>query len=221
MSTGHARRLAAVAAAALLPVSAAAALAQGITKPLVADLDGDGVAERLVVRTHRDKTGFRQRKIELRAECPDGSKLAVEVLRPRDAISELRTIEADGLEGQPEVLLEGRSGASGRASLTKLIRFDPPLDGVGCGEVRTLFRFDTTRPRPKPPRGYSTGSSYVRVRNYEPSRPGREIRLVESLLGRRDAGCCPRFERISMWGYSENRDKYVRLRSKIRRINRG
>jgi hypothetical protein len=200
--------------------AAAVALGQGIRKPLVADVDGDGAQERLVVRTVRDKVDFPQRSIELRDTCADGSSFAKEVLRPHDAISDLRTIEADGLATQPEVLMEGRSGASGRASLTKLIRVDPPLDGAGCSEVRTLFRFDTTRPKPKPPRRYDTGSSFVRVRDYEPSRPGREIRLVESLLGPRTPGCCPRFQRISLWVYSDNQDKYLRLRSKIRRIRR-
>ncbi len=202
-------------------LTGAVALAQGLTKPLVANLDGEGGDEQLVIRVQRDSTGFRQRKIELRADCADGSKFVAEVLRAHDSISELRTVEADGLATQPEVRMEGRSGASGRASLTKLIRYDPPLDGAGCGEVRTLFRFDTSRPRPKPPRRYDTGTSYVRIRDYEPSRPGREIRLVESLLGPRTPGCCPRFQRISLWVYSDNQDKYLRLRSKIRRINRG
>jgi hypothetical protein len=203
------RRLAAAALglAALAPAGAAQAM---VTDPVSAELDGDPALERLVPEVLRDEFGYEQRHVVLEDEC---GPRAYRILPPRDAVEVLRVLEADGRTGRPEVLAEGRSGASGRAGITRIARAGSP-----CAPPRILFSYSSTDPRPRPPRGTYVTNYGLTLRDYSADHRGREVRLQESLARTGDPPLAATRQRLSYWRYSSAGDRWLRYRVRVTRL---
>jgi hypothetical protein len=146
----------------------------------------------------------------------NGQPAAFELMtEPEEAVVNLKVRELDGgITPQPEIWVEALSGAGGRVGVDRVLRY------ADCAPPRVLFSFDTTAIRPKPPRGYAVSSWAVSFRNRTRRYSGKEIRLDESLAGRRDALCCPSRRRITYFGYNAGRDKYVAYSRKIVKVKR-
>jgi hypothetical protein len=181
-----------------------------VEQPVTANLDADPALERLVPEPVEDRFGFVQRRVLLEDDCGPRS---YRLMGPHDTIETLRVLEADGDDGRPEVLVEGRSGASGRAGTTRIARAGAP-----CAPPRILFSYSSLDPRPKPPRGtYVTGYG-VSVRDYSSDHRGREIRLQESLVRNGEPPLAASRRRLSYWRYSRAGDRWVRYRSRVTRL---
>jgi len=196
----------ALAIAALAP-----AVAQAIVEePVTAELDGDPALERLVPAPVEDRFGFQQRRVVLEDDC---GPRAYGITPPRDTVEVLRVLEADGDDRRPEILAEGRSGASGRAGITRLARAGAP-----CAPPRILFSYSSTQPRPRPPRGFYVTNYGVSVRDYSSDHRGREIRLQEALVRRGDPPLAASRQRLSYWRHVRSGDRWVRYRSRVTRL---
>jgi hypothetical protein len=203
------RRLAAVVLglAGLAPAGAAQAM---VTDPVPAELDGDPALERLVPEAVEDRFGFEQRRVVLEDDC---GPRAYRILPPRDTVEVLRVVEADGRTRRPEVLAEGRSGAAGRAGITRIARAGSP-----CAPPRILFSYSSTDPRPRPPRGTYVSNYGLTLRDYSADHRGREVRLQESLARAGDPPPAAARQRLSYWRYSRAGDRWVRYRSRVTRL---
>jgi hypothetical protein len=197
-----------------LAVFAAVPLARGqVTKPIEANLDSDPPLERLVV-TEVKTEALTQNNVQLQDTC-DGAPASYDLLsKPQDIIDRLRLVRADGHDN-PDILVVAVSGASGRVGVAELERYD------GCTRPKVLFSYDSTNPRPRPPRHFAVAGFRVSVRNLTNRFRGREIRLVEGLAGRHDALCCPSRRRESRLRYDRARDRYVRYAVTTRRVPAG
>ena len=202
-----------------LAVLAAVPLARGqVTKPVEANLDSDPAPERLVV-TDIQAGQFTQHNVQLQDTC-DGAPVTYDLLpKPQDVIDRLRVVRAEGRK-RPDTLVVAVSGASGRAGVAELERYDDAqtaeADG-GCTQPKVLFSYDSTNPRPRPPRHFTVAGFRVSVRNLTKRFHGREIRLVEGLAGPHDALCCPSRLRVTRLRYDRARDRYVRYAVRTRR----
>jgi hypothetical protein len=191
------RRLAA-AALALAALAPAAAQAM-VEEPVTANLE-----------PVEDRFGYPQRRVVLEDDCGPRS---YRVLPPRDTVEVLRVLEADGRRDRPEVLAEGRSGAAGRAGITRIARAGPP-----CAPPRILFSYSSTDPRPRPPRGTYVTNYGLTLRDYTPDHRGREIRLREFLVRNDRPPLAANRQRLSYWRYSRAGDRWVRYRSAVSRL---
>ena len=205
-----------------LAVLAAVPLAHGqVTKPVEADLDSDPAPEHLVV-TDVTTDQFTQHNVQLQDTCA-GAPVSYDLLRqPQDIIDRLRVVRAVGGD-RPDILVVAVSGASGRAGVAELERYDDAQPGSGeggCTQPKVLFSYDSTNPRPRPPRHFAVAGFRISVRNLTRRFRGREIRLVEGLAGPHDALCCPSRLRVSRLRYDRARDRYVRYAVVTRRAAR-
>lgn len=199
----------AVLALALAALAPAVAHAIG-EEPVTAELDGDPALERLVPEPVEDRFGFEQRRVVLEDEC---GPRAYRITPPRDTVAVLRVLEADGDDRRPEILAEGRSGASGRAGITRVARAGAP-----CAPPRILFSYSSTDPRPRPPRGTYVTNYGASIRDYSSDHRGREIRLQESLARNGEPALTASRQRLSYWRHSRAGDRWVRYRSRVTRL---
>jgi hypothetical protein len=116
------------------------------------------------------------------------------------------------------VFASGSDGASGRVGDYAIAGIGPTLDGAGCPQRRFLFRYPHPDfPLPREPRGLDTGSYSATLRSVR----GRlQVRTVEGLYSRRDAGCCPSYTRTSEWRLEASGARFVRVQSRLRRAPR-
>jgi hypothetical protein len=171
--------------------------------PAEVQLDGDPAPERVAARK-LDEFRFAPR---VEDDC-----LGARRLGPVNEHVAIEAVKVRATAGLPFLWTSGSSGATARLGAFRLHRLGPETDARGCPRLRTLFAFpDRAFPLPRPRRGTEAGSFSATPRVVR----GRlEIRTIEGLYRRRDAGCCPSFTRTSDWRYDRERDRYVRTRSR-------
>ena len=204
--------LAALAALALLAPADAQAI---VEDPVTANLDADPVLERLMTEPVPDAYGFERHRVVLEDDCA-GRTHRVHLSPAHDTIGVLKVVQADGDPERPEILVEGRSGASGRAGITRVLRYQAAAGE--CGRRRVLFSYSSTSPRPRPPRGTYVANYGVALRDFSARHRGREVRLQESLARDSRPAITARRQRVSHWRYSPGRERWVRYRSRVTRL---
>lgn len=228
------RRLPAVLAALILAAGAAgSALAATdeatgpLARPLSVDLDADGADETVEAREVRCLSegeyvpppcaddALAELVPTLRDTCA-GQAVAFDLLPRHQFIRIARATELDGDAARPELLLDGRSGASGRAGSIAVWAYRDA--GEGCSKPRALFRWPgkaTSGRRPRGAQFLSFGA--VVAAELRERHPGRELRLREAWADGDDGGCCPTIQRVTDFRFSAKRDRYVRYRTKVKR----
>lgn len=203
--------LAAITVAMLLAPTGALA---GADDAVTGNLDADPALERLVPQPVEDSFGFERRRVVLEDACEGGTH-RIRISPVHDTVGVLKIVQADGV-GRPEILVEGRSGASGRAGITRVLRYQAAADA--CGRRRVLFSYSSTSPRPRPPSGTYVANYGVRLRNFNSRHRGREVRLQESLARNSQPPIAARRQRVSYWRYSPSGDRWVRYRTRVTRL---
>jgi hypothetical protein len=212
----------------VLPSALALAAADA---PLSANLDSDPALEHVVSRQLCEAPDgkftvppppcsddqFPRRRIEVEDSC-DGKGYTFAISSVQDFVDRLRVTNADGRTKRPEIFFDLRSGATGRGGEAQVVRIVDERRGV-CPRPRILFRYprkSTLGPIPRGALGHDSWSPALRdfTRRYR----GKEIRMTETYVDRNDAFCCPSFERVSYFRFSRPRDRYVRYRTRVSRI---
>jgi hypothetical protein len=198
--------------AVLAALAAVPALAQETEPPRSIDvqLDDDAPLESLGEELVRDRYGYAQRRPFVADDCEDGVGHRWFLGPRRDSVAVLEARELDGVAERREILVEGRSGAAGRAGYTKVWRHNS-VAGV-CAAPRALFSYVSGAPSPRPPRGYYVANYGVTVRR------DRSLRLFESLARNSEPAIAARRQRVSVWRYSPSRDRFTRRSSRVSRI---
>jgi hypothetical protein len=222
-------------AATALPCASAAAAnrpSQPLDRPLVADLDGDGTNETVRVREtacfsadgtnappcSRSEDVFRTLVVEVADRC-GGAERVLTLSREMEYVSVARIVDAD-LDGKRrELVFEVRAGAAARAVQAKVVAFRTGADG--CVAVRkTLFSY----PRPdsigRRPRGASFATGSVQLRDFTKRWRGLELRTFESYARGGDPGCCPTYERTTLWRFDRAAQRYRTYRTRLVRLRR-
>jgi hypothetical protein len=89
---------------------------------------------------------------------------------------------------------------------------------VGRRATRDLFAYRSDR-YTRRPRGTVTASTFsVLVKDIERRFRGKELRLTEGFVTRSDAFCCPSVRKSTYFRYDAARDRYVRYRTRLRRL---
>lgn len=180
----------------------------GETGPAEVELDGDAAPERVASR----------RLAEFRfAPRVEDDCLGARRLGPVSEAVAIEAIRVRSSSAPPFLWTSGSTGATGRIGHFRLHRLGPDADARGCPTLRTLFAFpgDPRFRLPRPRRGTDPGSFSASPRVVD----GRlRIRTTEGLYRARDAGCCPSFVRTTDWRYDRERDRYLRSRSRTRRL---
>ena len=213
-------------AAAACLATASVAGAQTVEDAVEAQLDSDPKLERLVRVSQDDGLVYALHYAGIEDECSGGTHI-FRVTPPRETLALLETREMDGnpagVPARIEVYAEGRSGINGRHGIARIVRWDPPIAGSvpdACGVRNILFSYNSTKPRPVPPRDYQVGTFGVRIRDYARSRLGLEVRLQEWLPRRGQPLVTACRMRVSFWSFDADEGDYVRYSSRIRRICR-
>jgi hypothetical protein len=199
-------------------------------RPRVANLDGDPAPETVRARslcqaadgtvslpqgTQCPTGSFPRHRIELEDTCA-GVARVVALSPVQDFVVRLRVLEADGDASRKEVLLDARSGATGRGGLSRVVRMRD--DPTGCPRAVSLFRYPS-RALNRLPRGASARASWdVEVRDFARRFRGKEVRVLETFVDRNDPYCCPTYLRTRFLRLARGRDGYVRFRTETRRI---
>lgn len=177
------------------------------TGPAEIELDGDPAPERVASRKLAE---FRYAP-RIEDDCFGARRLG-----PVNESVAIESVNVRGTAGLPFLWTSGSTGATGRVGHFRLHRLDRAVD-TGCPKLHTLFAYPNVPGfrLPRSRRGTAAGSfsASPRVVNGE-----LRIRTVEGLYRRHDAGCCPSFVRTSDWAYDRERDRYVRTRSRTRRL---
>ena len=215
------RRILALAVlAALLP---AGALAAPGDDPLIADVDGDGDLETIMVRETACFTAAgrvappcpddaaRDISVQLVDDC-GGTRHRTTLDRRMEFVSVLETGDLDRDGRTLQVALETRAGATARGVRAQVFRFTASEDG--CAVAHRLFRWPTRATRGRAPRGtvWQTGQLDLR---------GSDLVIRETFLRPRDAECCPAYVRFTRWRYSPRRRRFRVQRTTVRRVHRG
>jgi hypothetical protein len=194
----------------VLVALALAALALQVS-PVTVNADDDPAPERLLPVAVED--GERQ-LAALEDEC-DGAPRTFRLTPPRETVVDLVGRDLDGNPaGVPpriELYAEGRSGASGRHGIARILRYD-----TTCARPRILFSYSSTAPKPRAPRGYEVGAFSVLLKNYERRRAGIELRLQETLLRPGQPLIAARRERVSYWRFDRRAGRYRSYRTTVR-----
>ena len=170
----------------MLALIAALASVGPITEARQVNVDDDRAFERLVPQVVEDEYGFEQRRVVLEDNCG-----RLRVLGVHDTIAVMEARDVDGVTSRPEIIVEGRSGASSRFGTTRVIRMD------GCRR-RVLFNYGMGRPPYRAPRGWYVATYDVRVTK------GR-LRLIEYLARNHEPAVAVRRTRTSRWRYADGR----------------
>src|SRR4051812_24477178 len=147
-------------------------------KSLPGDLDGDAATETVrTVRVQEDPAAAPDDEVDrVQVNVSDSCAADTKVAGPQDSMAQLRLVPADTLPGS-EVLVDLRSGASGRAGEFRLVAWR--LDGAGCGAPRDLFRYFSDRPTRRPKGTVGAASFGAKLKEIVKRFPGREIVLIE------------------------------------------
>jgi hypothetical protein len=221
----------AIAFSALVAGSTLAA-AQGANRTISANLDSDHALERVVPRRVCESADgaltvppcsdeqFPRRRVEVEDAC-DGKPYTFAISSVQDFVDRLRVTNADGRTKRPEIFFDIRSGATGRGGEARVVRIANDRPVGPCPRTKVLFRYPSKSTLGRIPRGAAGRDSWSPVlRDLTHRYRGKEIRLVETYVDRNDAFCCPSFERLSYFRFARARDKYVRYRTRVRRIKR-
>jgi hypothetical protein len=207
-----------LALAALLALLAVPAFARSITESTEVNLDADPDPEQIVPLTVADPSGIPEKSIVVYDQC-GGTEHAYKLGTPQENVDVL-VQEVDGVTARPELRLIGSSGAAGGVGFISRARLGSDRRTGGCPKIVPLFRWTSTEPSPKPPKGYSVSNFGVRYKDLTPRYQGKEIELTEGLASRRDPACCPSKRRVSRWRYDSSRDRYVRYLAKLKALKR-
>jgi hypothetical protein len=212
------RRLALIAALALVLVVPASAFVEPITKR--AELDGDPGTETVVVRPHRPpgaQDTFERTQVRVRDTCPPGP-IDRRIAPIHDNLERLRLRRADRRPGA-EVFVVLRDGARGVLGEARLVAWRP--DPAACRREKPLFVYDSDRHTPTP-RGGTGDIAYfdARMRERESRFAGPEIVVDERFLRRGDPPFFGSIRKLTFWRYHLGRDRYVRYDSKVSRLRR-
>ena len=209
---------------------------QPLDTPLLADLDGDAANETVRVREtacfgaggtseppcSRAADVLRTLVVEVMDSCavgPGGGERVLTLSREMEYVSFARILDADRDGEARELAFEVRAGASARAVQAKIVSFRPAAGG--CVAVRrTLFSYPRGDSIGRRPRGSSFSSGSLQIKDYARSRPGLELRTIESYARGGDPGCCPTWERTSYWLFDRASDRYRTYRTKLVRLRR-
>jgi hypothetical protein len=186
-----------------------------IKGPTSVNLDADPDLEEIMPLTVADPSGFPQKSIVVYDQCR-GTELGYHLGTPQENV-DVVVQEVDGTTSRPEIRVIASSGASGRVGFVLLARLGSDKLTTGCPMVVSLFRWSSTDPSPKPPKGYSVSNFGIRYKDLTPRYQGKEIELTEGLAGNSDALCCPSRKRVSRWRFDAKRDAYVRYYVKVTR----
>jgi hypothetical protein len=206
---------------------------QPLDRPLLADLDGDGANETVRAREtacfnadgespppcSTADSVFRTFVVEVVDSCGGGGERAIALSREMEFVSIARVIDA-ARDGQArELAFEVRAGASGRGVQAKIVAFKPGPDG--CVAVRrTLFSYPRADSIGRRPKGSSFASGSLQIKDFTKRYPGLELRTIESYARGNDPGCCPTYERTSLWRFDQAGDRYRTYRTKLVRLRR-
>jgi hypothetical protein len=211
------RRLALIAALALVLVVPASAFVEPITKR--AELDGDPGTETVVVRPHPPgaQDSFERTQVRVRDTCPP-SPIDRRIAPIHDNLERLRLRRADRRPGA-EVFLVLRDGARGVLGEARLVAWRP--DPAACRKEKPLFVYDSDRHTPTPRGGTGDIAFFnARMRELESRFAGPEIVVDERFLRRGDPPFFGSIKKLTFWRYRLGRDRYVRYDSKVSRLRR-
>jgi hypothetical protein len=202
-------------AATLLALAAPSAFALFEPKTRHVNLDGDAKAE--TVRTVKvpgpnGETDDLAAGTEVAIQDDCGS---IPVTGPQDALGHLSFPKADTHPGR-EVLVDLRSGASGRAGSIDLVGWRRRASG--CARPRTLFHYSSGQ-RVRAPRGAEDKAGFgARVRDLTSRFAGKELALSVYFTKPGDALCCPSFHKTILYRYDRHRDVYRRYAARTKRL---
>ena len=221
------------AASALTLAAVALAGADDGDRPRRANLDSDPELERVLPQQVCEATDgsihlpqpscagdqFSRLRIVIEDVCAGEPHLRT-ISTIQDYVDDLRVTELDGRADRPEIFFTIRSGATGRGGEMRVVRYGE--SGGTCPGVHGLFRFPTKSTLGRIPRG-AVGRVNFYAFPYELRKrfPGKELRLVETYVDRNDSFCCPSFRRVTLFRFDRDRDRYVRYRTRVRRIRGG
>jgi hypothetical protein len=185
-----------------------------------ANLDADA-AEETVRSVRVDIPGVADEfdRTEIRVSDTCGStSVDRRIAGPQDNLAKLRLRRIDTRRGA-EVFVDLRSGAAGRLGEARVVAWRA-RSGAVCRRPRNLFRYRADRPTRRP-RGTTGDVSTFSVRVVERAARyrAREVVLSEFFLAESDPTCCGSVKKTTYWRYSRRRDRYVRYRTKLRRLN--
>jgi len=207
---------------------------QPLDRPLLADLDGDGANETVRAREtacfspegespppcSRADSIFRTFVVEVVDSCAGGGgERAITLSREMEFVSIARVFDADRDGQARELAFEVRAGASGRGVQAKIVAFKPGADG--CVAVRrTLFSYPRADSIGRRPKGSSFATGSLQIKDFTQRYSGQELRTIESYARRNDPGCCPTYERTSLWRFDKANGRYRTYRTKLVRLRR-
>jgi len=209
---------------------------QPLDTPLIADLDADGTDETVRVREtacfnaegtspppcSRADDVFRTLVVEVADPCAEGQggERSFTLSREMEFVSIGRLIDADRDGRARELAFEIRAGASGRGVQAKIVSFK--AGAGGCVAVRrTLFSYPRADSIGRRPKGSSFSTGSLRIKDFTKRYAGLELRTIESYARGNDPGCCPTWQRTSLWRFDTANDRYRTYRTKLVRLRRG
>ena len=199
---------------ALLGVPAAAE----VTQPKAANLDGDPDLEQVIPEAVPGP--YSQRRIVIADTC-NGAPYSRVVSSAQDAVVALKVSDLADVTPRPEVFFDLRSGAGARFGEIGIVSWEDGAAPGACPRPRSLFRYPSKRTRGRVPRKAVARSSFdAALRDVSKRYAGTELRLYEYYVDRDDPLCCASFKRTTDFGYSAGRDRYVKIRTRVRRIRR-
>jgi len=209
------RRLALVAALALVLVAPSSAFVEPINKR--GELDGDPGRETVLVRPHGAQDTFQRTQVRVRDICPS-RPIDRRIAPIHDNLERVRLRGADRRPGA-EIFLVLRDGARGVLGEARLVAWRP--DPAACRKEKALFVYDSDRHTPTP-RGGTGDIAYfdARMRDRAARFPGPEIVLDERFLRRGDPPFFGSIKKLTFWRYHAGRDRYVRYDSDVSRVPR-
>jgi hypothetical protein len=205
-----------------------------LANPVSANLDADPAPEQLVQHEttcftegveHAPPCGKEDVRYEMASvidDCGSGPQEMPLLKDPHETFVDIRAVEADGDPSRREILVEGYSGAAGRVGEARLVRLAGTAaagTSPACRPPRVLLEIPGRRWRTRKPAGAGYSSTgFVQVRELDRRYKGREVVLRQPWYRRDDAGCCPTWSATAVFRYDRRRDRYVKLRERVRRF---
>lgn len=203
-----------------------------LAAPLFVDLDDDPEDEVVRIRETGcfvagelvappcpdDEFPARRIRIEIGDFC-EGELRTHDVLRRDEGYPILaEVVELDRRTRRPELIIGAADGASGRAGQIVVGRLTD-VEGEPCPRFRRLLSLGPHTPSTrKPSRASYHATGGVRDANLRKQYGGQELIVEQPWYTRRDAGCCPTYISRADFRYDREEDRYVRYRSRIRRL---
>jgi hypothetical protein len=161
-----------------------------------------------------------QRHIVVQDTC-GGAPYARVISSEQEAVIKLKVSNFETITKRPEIFFDLRSGAGGRVGEIRIVSWEDADNPAYCREPRNLFLYPSRRTRGKVPHHAKSHDTFdATLRNHSKRYAGKELRLRETYVDRNDALCCPSFQRITWFGYSAGKDRYVRIGTRVKRIRK-